>query len=604
MNRPDPATYYAAQATIRQQERDRLGRIDSLVTIGRGSAFLLASLVAWLAITTDWMPIGWIWFPAVGFVVLAVFHGRVIRHRDNAERALRYLQDRQERVGGSWRREPLEPRPSVPPEHLYAEDLDVFRDGGVFDLLGPVGTSLGANTLGQWLTVPSSPSALRHRHRAISILQGAPELGERLLLSAQGARAVNIDRLLVWATTPGTATTEWSRVVAFAVPLFSLGSVIWAFFGGPPLLPVMLFLGQGVLARVLKSQVTAALDDIEPALQALGSLAPVFGVMERGPTVNPSGADGGELPTPSYRRSAELLRLRRMVRLLDSRGNQLFAFVAPALLWTTQIGLWVAKWRAVRGAQLPGWCDRLGEYDACVALARYAWENPTDVLPEFLDEPHGRVRATQLAHPLLPPRAAIRNDVELGPPQMMLISGSNMAGKSTLLRALGVNIVLAQAGSVVRATSFQLTPLTLGTSIGVHDSLLDGRSRFHAEVLRLRTIVDACQRDPAVCFLLDELLSGTNSADRVAGATAILSHLVHAGAIGLVSTHDLALARAVAFLGDQAVQAHFEDQMDGDQMTFDYILRPGPLPRGNAMAVMRLVGLPVPGHSQQPAPGD
>jgi len=587
--RVNPQAHYRTREDLASQLVTRLDSRDRRISAVRGVLFVLAALFTWLAVTTPFPP-GAVVVPVVGFVVLAAFHGRVARALEEARRAEMYARDRSARVEGEWDGTSPGPRPEMPSHHPAADGLDLLTPGGVFDLLGPVATPFGAATLGAWLLEQGRrPPA--DRLQAVQALARDPDIAERLFLAAGEIRPVDVATVTAWVETvvpgPGPAL-RWSLVGMVTV---TLATFSWAFAGGPPLAPVGALLVQAVTAIRLRRRVQEAIHGVEPPLQALARLEPVFRVAEelvRSPSLGKAEwlnrvvgeplASGRSLP------SHQLRSLRRLVALLDSRRNQMFALVAPLLLWTTQWGLALSAWRARSGPLLLDWCRAVGELDALAALGRHTFEHPEDVFPEWVPPGQGTVLdAEGVAHPLLG-GTAVRNDVSLGPPGLLLISGSNMAGKSTLLRAVG---------APVRARRFRLTPMAVGTSIGIHDSLLDGRSRFQAEVLRLREIVDLLEGNAPVLFLLDELLSGTNSADRVAGATAVLAHLLDRGAIGLVTTHDLALARACEGLGGRAVQAHFEDQVVDDRMVFDYRLRPGPLPRGNALGVMRLVGLPV-----------
>jgi DNA mismatch repair ATPase MutS len=229
-----------------------------------------------------------------------------------------------------------------------------------------------------------------------------------------------------------------------------------------------------------------------------------------------------------------------------------------------------------------------------MSLAGYSYEHPRDPLPELADVERGWFEAQGLGHPLMPDEQCIRNDVQLGGEmRLLIVSGSNMSGKSTMLRAIGLNAVLAWAGAPVRATRLRLSPLAVGSSIRVLDSLQDGRSRFYAEITRLREIVNLADGSRNVLFLLDELLSGTNSHDRKIGAAAIIRMLVSRGAMGLITTHDLALAGIAAELPGAAANVHFEDTLENGRLHFDYRLRQGVVARSNALDLMRSVGLEV-----------
>jgi DNA mismatch repair ATPase MutS len=250
------------------------------------------------------------------------------------------------------------------------------------------------------------------------------------------------------------------------------------------------------------------------------------------------------------------------------------------------------------GGRVREWIDTAGEFEALCSLAGYSYEHPADAFPELAEIPGGCFEAEALAHPLMPEARSIRNDVQLGGPsqenlRLWIVSGSNMSGKSTLLRTIGINTVLAWAGAPVRAARLRISPLSLGVSIRVQDSLQDGRSRFYAEITRLREIIALTSGPRPVLFLLDELLSGTNSHDRQIGASGIVQALIGRGALGLITTHDLALAHIADALPGRAVNVHFADTLRNGELHFDYRLQPGVVERSNALDLMRSVGIEV-----------
>jgi DNA mismatch repair ATPase MutS len=291
--------------------------------------------------------------------------------------------------------------------------------------------------------------------------------------------------------------------------------------------------------------------------------------------------------------SQQIRMLRRLVDLLNSRQNQLFAPIAAVALWSAQVAFAMERWRQRSGPHLPHWLDGIGEFEALCSIAGYAYEHPDDPFPEICDE--GAVfEGEEVAHPMLPAAQAVRNTVALGPScQMLLVSGSNMSGKTTLLRTVGVNTVLALAGAPVRAKRLRVSALATGATLRVQDSLVAGRSRFYAEITRVRAIVGLTAGPRPVLFLLDELLSGTNSHDRQHGAEAIVRGLLDRGAIGLVTTHDLALSAIADRLAPRAANVHFADRFEGGTLVFDYRMRPGVVTTSNALALMRAVGLDV-----------
>jgi DNA mismatch repair ATPase MutS len=242
---------------------------------------------------------------------------------------------------------------------------------------------------------------------------------------------------------------------------------------------------------------------------------------------------------------------------------------------------------------VPAWLDAIGEFEAIASLATYAFERPDDVYPAIVEGP-ALFEGEDLGHPLLPAAGCVRNGVSLGGSiRMLMVSGSNMSGKSTLLRTVGVNAVLALCGAPVRARALRIAPMQIGASLHIIDSIQSGTSHFYAEILRLRAILERTRGPFPVLFLIDEILHGTNSHDRRIGSEAVLRGLVDAGAIGLVTTHDLALTAIVDGLGGRAQNVHFVDRLENGRLTFDYRMRPGVVDHSNALALMRNIGLDV-----------
>jgi len=279
--------------------------------------------------------------------------------------------------------------------------------------------------------------------------------------------------------------------------------------------------------------------------------------------------------------------------LLDSRENLFMRIIGPVLLWTTQLAFAIEHWRLVHGRAVRLWLETVGEIEALSSLASYAWERPADPFPEFattgpLFESEG------LGHPLIPEARSVKNDIMLGRgTRLIVVSGSNMSGKSTLLRTVGVNAVLAMAGAPVRARRLRLSAIAVGASIRVTDSLKGGTSRFYAEITRLKHLMELAAGEMPVLFLLDELLHGTNSHARRLGAEGVVRGLVRLGAAGLVTTHDLALAHVADALAPQGMNVHFQDHLENGKISFDYILRSGVVRKSNALELMRSIGLDV-----------
>jgi len=282
-----------------------------------------------------------------------------------------------------------------------------------------------------------------------------------------------------------------------------------------------------------------------------------------------------------------------LLNALNERNKPWFYGPALVLLFGTQLCMAIEDWRIEHGAALRAWLDVWAEFEALNALATYAYENPENTFPEFTNNA-AIFEAKDLGHPLLPRAACVRNDIQLNrESRFYVLSGSNMSGKSTLLRAMGLNAVLALAGAPVRARSLRLGRLSVWASMSVVDSLLDGKSKFLAEVGRLRQTLGAAEQGASVLFLVDEIFSGTNSRDRRIAAEAVVQTLVNRGAIGALSTHDVALSEIADAEELRGVNVHMGSRGGDDPLDFDYRLKPGVTNETNALAIARMAGVPV-----------
>jgi DNA mismatch repair ATPase MutS len=367
----------------------------------------------------------------------------------------------------------------------------------------------------------------------------------------------------------------------------------WGFVGSGWF--VLLAIGAGVgFAYYYRDRVRAVIDAVSEPAKDLQILSSLLGRLEKEQWKSEKLRElRAALDTEGVAPSAAIRKLVRIVEWLNSRLNPLFAAsAAPLLLWSTQFAFAVEQWRAEHGSAIGKWLDAVGEMEALCSLAAYAYEHPTDVFPEIVQgETH--LEGVDMRHPLLPSEKSVANSVHLDTrQQILIISGSNMSGKSTLLRTVGVNAVLALAGAPVRAKGMRLSILAIGATIRVMDSLQQGTSRFYAEIQRLRDIMELAKKMPTL-FLLDEILHGTNSHDRAVGAEAVIRGLIGRGAIGLVTTHDLALTRLADALTPRAANFHFQDHLENGRMVFDYRLRTGIVEKSNALELMRAVGLEV-----------
>jgi hypothetical protein len=405
---------------------------------------------------------------------------------------------------------------------------------------------------------------------------------------------VHPEELAAWGEAPPLLESRRDRVIAFLIACSTVAAaVLWAALGFRDLFFVMIAVDAIFIAR-FRRVVQRVVEAVEQPAHDLALLAEVLARLERERFTAPRLVElRAALDVEGRPASARIARLNRLLELLDSRDNVVMRIVGPLLLWTEQLAFALEAWRRISGPALRRWLAAVGEIEALCALAAYAWEHPADAYPEFASG-MASFDGEELAHPLLDESRVVRNSVRLGADlRVFIVSGSNMSGKSTLLRTVGANVVLAQAGAPVRARRLRLSPLALGASIRIMDSLRGGTSRFYAEITRLHQIMELTAGPLPVLFLLDELLHGTNSHDRRIGGEAIVRGLVDRGAIGLLTTHDLALAHIAEALAPHAANVHFEDHLENGRMSFDYQLHLGVVEKSNALELMRSVGLDV-----------
>jgi hypothetical protein len=606
-----PHGVYTQRLEERRAEIARREELHRRMGFGQLAVVACAGVLVWIALSGGGISILWVLAPAAVFAALVVLHEKLLNVLERRRRAARFFEKGLARLDGNWPGTGESGDRHLDAAHPYAADLDLFGKGSIFELLSTARTRIGEDTLAQWLLHPATPEVVRERQQAVEELRGRVDLREELAVMAEEARS-GVDPVLLadW----GESSPELRRAgLRLTVQLFTaIGlagftalwvHVLWlvrlvrisdpadalvrdGFLVALVLTGWFLYRHHGLMGRVVSG--------VEEAAHELGLLSEVLVRIERERFSSPMLAQlGASLESDGELPSKRLARLRRLTELLDSRDNAIVRVLEPFILWTPHLALKVEEWRAHSGTAVRRWLRAAGEMEALCSLASHAFEHPDDPFPEFA-ESGPRIEAEGVGHPLISEDKVVRNDVEIGGAlRLLVVSGSNMSGKSTLLRTLGVNAVLAQAGAPVRARRFKLSPLAVGASIRVTDSLQGGVSRFYAEILRLRQILDETAGPLPVLFLIDEFLHGTNSHDRRIGAAALARGLVERGAAGLITTHDLALADVADELGERARNVHFEDHIEDGRIRFDYVMRPGVVRKSNAIELMRQVGLEI-----------
>ena len=591
----DPRGTYTARLESRRQAAARHDQRDRTIGNLRLLVFTSAAVLAWLAWGRDALSPFWLGLPAAVFVGLMAAHERVLRARRAAGRAVAHYERALARLDGEWAGHGETGARFLDGAHPYAADLDLFGQGSLFELMSTARTRMGEAALASWLLETTEPAVLRARHEAIAEMRPMLDLREDLALLGEDVRTgVHPAELAAWGESPPLLESRRARAIAFAIPcLVAVCAVLWGALGWRDPFFAMLAAVAIFIAR-FRRVVSRVVEAVEQPAHDLALLAKVLSRLEQERFTSARlGNLRAALDVAGLPPSARIAKLSRLIELLAERENPFMRAIGPLMLWTQQLAFAIEAWRRLSGPALRRWLDAVGEIEALCALAAYAYEHPADVFPEF-ESGGACFEGDEMAHPLLDPARVVPNSVRLGGDlRVMIVSGSNMSGKSTLLRTVGINAVLAQAGAPVRARRLRLSRLALGASIRTMDSLQDGTSRFYAEIKRLHQIMELTAGPLPVLFLLDELLHGTNSHDRRIGAEAIVRGLVERGAMGLVTTHDLALAQVVEALAARAANVHFEDQFENGRMTFDYRLHAGVVEKSNALELMRSVGLEV-----------
>jgi hypothetical protein len=483
----------------------------------------------------------------------------------------------------------------APAGHLYAWDLDIVGETSLFGKLATTRTAIGQRTLAELLLNPTTPQAARQRQHAVQELTPMLDLRERVaLLGASKFEEIPAETYETWLEVETPTPPVWYQPALIAVTALwiTLILVSWLHFGSfavllHPLESVLL--AQGMLCLWLRPQ---SIQELTAAKRLLGQTA----ILRRGLAIVASETFRTERLLALQRDCAgqdrALRRLERWLTVVEHRDKEWFSLLCVILCGGTHTAFALRRWKRTHGEPMRRWLAAWSELEALLALATYAAEHSTNVYPEILDQV-ATLEAKGVTHPLLPRGQAVANDLTLNADtRFLLISGSNMAGKSTLLRTLGVNAVLALAGAPVPAQSMQLSALRIGTSLAVRDSLADGRSKFLAEVERLRDVLALAREHPSQgLFLIDEIFSGTNSADRRTAAESVLRGLIAAGSIGALSTHDLALAELAEVPTLHGRNTHMASPDESDPLAFDYLLKPGVNRTTNALAIVKMLGL-------------
>lgn len=611
-----PLDEYARRKSARQQVV--AARTRTHVRLGNAKVAIFIAGLAYWAVTLNGVSHSVVYTAGVAaFIALSIWHELVMRALARAQAAVTFYADGIARVEDRWTRIGQSGERFRDSDHPYADDLDVFGAGSLFQLLSGARTPMGEDRLAAWLSAPAEPAEIRARQARVAGLRSQIDLRERIaVVNADHRRRLMPERLIEWAEAPPAVSRAIRPIVLLAALAFA-AAVVNALMGGRAFpLAILAVVNLAMLWWLMKRS-EAVVEGLSSATVSAGLdlLSQVIAEIEGASFDDPALAGLAARLTgasPGGAASRGIARLARVSDWVDSRHNVFARLLEIPLLFTLQVAFRAEAWKTRYGSHLRDWVDVVAEMEALLSLAGYAFEHPADPFPEIIEHADGAVyEAVEVAHPLLPSATAVRNTVTLGlgpaawgltDPSLksrapglkvLIVSGSNMSGKSTLMRTMGLNAVLALAGGPVRAARVRITPLALGTCLRHTDSLLEGRSGFFTEVLRIRQVCNLLEGPLPVLFLFDELLSGTNSKDRRRAAEGLVRMMVARRAIGMVTTHDLALTEIAALIPGEVRNVHLQDHVEDGQMRFDYKLRDGIITHSNALELMRMIGLDV-----------
>jgi len=607
---PNPVLEYQTRLLSRRETAARHERLYGIVAAARlviAVAFVaLGATILWRGSPSAW----WLLLPVFAFGVAVVFHARVAETRERAIRAVKFYENGLARIEDRWIGIGQSTELMRDESHLYAADLDIFGKASLFELLCTARTRSGEETLSAWLSAPADRTEILERQRAIEELRYRLDLREALATSGRDVRpSINAETMERWGNAPPLLKNRGPVVIAAVLATAVLMALVAAFASQGVRTLYVYYGGLAVEAAFVyfyKNRVNQMLAAVVRPHRDLQVIVHLLARLEREPFQAPKLIRlQSRLNAGGSSASRQIGRLTGLVDSLSLKGLDApilavsifyLGILVPfslLVLLTPQIAFAIEKWRTRWGSSVGSWLSTVGEFEALCALAGYAYEHPSDPMPEIIED-GATFEGEDLRHPLIPAARCVPNTVRMNEHlQLLVVSGSNMSGKSTLLRTAGVNAVLALAGAPVRARSMRLSPLAIGATIRIQDSLQAGTSRFYAEIVRIHQIVDRTTGETPVLFLLDEILHGTNSHDRAIGAEAIVKGLIDRGAIGLVTTHDLALARVAEAISPRAANVHFEDRFVDGKLLFDYRMKSGVVEKSNALELMRAVGLKV-----------
>ena len=591
--------------TRAQQAAQALGRLQRLIyRIGTLRLLLFVAGVAGLIVlrAESWAVLAAVAAVTfVPFLALVTYHNRLFHRKDYLEKEKEVNEQELAALDGDNSAFD-DGQTYADPAHLYAFDLDVFGPRSLFQAINRTCTGPGRNRLAAWLGQHlEQKEAIEARQAAVRELAGETDFRQRfrILGLLHKGKAADEGELRAWAATPSTFRSHLAlRVLPPAVTLLNAVCLVLVVANVlPGTLWGILWFGCLTLSFCFTGRISRTQAVYGKKLQILGTYARLLHLMDGQSMHCPAlQAIKGKIGGDRQEASLAIRRLDRLMNALDQRNNYLmYTVLNGTFCWELWQIMRIERWKEQHASALPRWIDAIGETDALCSLATFAYNHPDYTFPTLAETDGSfRLQATALGHPLMPRDRCVRNDADIMKrPYFVIITGANMAGKSTYLRTIGVNYLLACTGAPVCATRMEVTPVKLITSLRTSDSLSDNESYFFAELKRLKLIIDKLRAGEQLFIILDEILKGTNSVDKQKGSLALIKQLMTLQADGIIATHDLALGTLAAHYPDNISNFCFEADITDNELTFSYRLRPGVAQNMNACFLMQKMGIAV-----------
>ncbi len=592
-----PAIFYNEQIILLQTKLAQANKKNTLLGWGR----LLSSVSIIPAIYLLW-PFGFYFWPVTGIVLLAIFLKLVVADIDN-KATITHLQnliavnfDELKALKGEYYHY-ADGSQFIPHDHMYANDIDLFGRASIYQYINRTASDMGSGRLADWLLQPAAETEIVQRQQATKELADNMPWCQDLQAFGRAKKIVSNtqERLNSWLTEPFIFLPfkPWT-ILRYLLPAIIIGVLLLNFFDVVPnIVRTIFLLAYGALAWMIAKKISPVQQQLTKIVEEVTVLKRSIELIENASFTTPLLQQWQQpFVSDKVKASAELKRLKRILDNIDVRYNPVvFIPLAILLVWDLQQILALEKWKKRNQQNIILWLEELGNFEAIGSFATLRFNHPAWCVPQFAP-PHFSIAGTEIGHPLIDASKRVNNYIDIDTAgKLMLITGSNMAGKSTYLRSIGTNVVLAMAGSVVCAKTFSLSPVQLITSMRIADNLEENTSTFYAELKKLKTVIEKVNSGEKVFILLDEILRGTNSLDRHTGSAALIKQLIKKNACGIIATHDVELAALIKTYPENILNYFFDVQVSNEELYFDYRLKEGICTSLNASILMKKIGI-------------